>query len=109
MHRIVGSPATMAEQLDQLITAASGPSTVVQVLTFAEGEGVGSDGPISIYEFSGAPSVCYTECNRGGRVIEDHAEVAEMMTKINMIRVSALSPRASVDLMREVRSQLDDQ
>lgn len=109
MHRIVGSPATIAEQLDQLITAASGPSTVVQVLTFAEGEGVGSDGPISIYEFSGAPSVCYTECNRGGRVIEDHAEVAEMMTKINMIRVSALSPRASVDLMREVRSQLDDQ
>ncbi len=109
MHRIVGSPATMAEQLDQLITAASGPSTVVQILTFAEGEGVGSDGPISIYEFSGAPSVCYTECNRGGRVIEDHAEVAEMMTKINMIRVSALSPRASVDLMREVRSQLDDQ
>ena len=53
--------------------------------------------------------MCYTECNRGGRVIEDHAEVAEMMTKINMIRVSALSPRASVDLMREVRSQLDDQ
>jgi transcriptional regulator with XRE-family HTH domain len=67
------------------------------------------DGPISVYEFSGAPSVCYTECNRGGRVIEDHAEVAEMMTKVNMIRVSALSPRASVDLMREIRSQLDDQ
>jgi hypothetical protein len=36
-------------------------------------------------------------------------EVAEMMTKINMIRVSALSPRASVELMREVRSALDDQ
>ncbi len=42
-------------------------------------------------------------------MIEDHAEVAEMMTKIDMIRVSALWPRASVELMREIRSQLDDQ
>ena len=42
-------------------------------------------------------------------MIEDHAEVAEMMTKINMIRVSARSPRASLELMREIRSQLDDQ
>jgi hypothetical protein len=61
LHRIVGSRAVMAEQIDQLITAASGPSTVVQVLTFAEGEGVGADGPFSIYEFREAPSVCYTE------------------------------------------------
>jgi transcriptional regulator with XRE-family HTH domain len=109
LRRVVGSRAVMAEQIDRLITATSGRDTVIQVLTFADGEGVGSDGPISVYEFSGAPSVCYTECNRGGRVIEDHAEVAEMMTKVNMIRVSALSPRASVDLMREIRSQLDDQ
>jgi transcriptional regulator with XRE-family HTH domain len=109
LRRVVGSQAVMAEQIDRLIMATSGPDTVIQVLTFADGEGVGSDGPISVYEFSEAPSVCYTECNRGGRVIEDHAEVAEMMTKINMIRVSALSPRASVDLMREIRSQLDDQ
>jgi hypothetical protein len=108
LHRIVGSRAVMAEQIDRLITATAGPSTVIQVLTFAEGEGVGADGPISIYDFLAAPSVCYTECNRGGRLIEDHAEVAEMMTKINMIRVSALSPRASVDLMRKTRSDLDD-
>jgi transcriptional regulator with XRE-family HTH domain len=108
LRRIVGSREVMAEQIDRLINATAGPGTVIQVLTFAEGEGVGADGPISIYEFSEAPSVCYTECNRGGRVIEDHGEVAEMMTKINMIRVSALSPRASVDLMRKIRSDLDD-
>jgi transcriptional regulator with XRE-family HTH domain len=109
LRRVVGSHAVMAEQIDQLITAAGSPSMVIQVLTLADSEGVGSDGPISIYEFRGAPSVCYTECNRGGRLIEDHAEVAEMMTKINMIRVSALSPRASAELMRQIRSQNDDQ
>jgi Domain of unknown function (DUF5753) len=108
LRRIVGDRSVMARQLDQLITVTGSPGAVIQILTFADGEGVGADGPISVYEFRDAPSVCYNECNRGGRVIEDHAEVAEMMTKINMIRVSALCPRASADLLREIRSHLDD-
>ena len=109
LRRVVGGPPVMAAELDQLITIGSRPGAVIQVLTFAAGEGIGADGPISVYEFADAASVCYTECYRGGRVIEDHAEVAEMMTKVNMIRVSALSPRASVELIRQIRSQIDDQ
>jgi hypothetical protein len=46
LHRIVGSRAIMADQLDQLIAAAGGPNTVIQILTFTDGEGVGNDGPI---------------------------------------------------------------
>ncbi len=106
LRRIVGGLPVMREQLDRLITAASQPGTVLQILPFATGEGIGADGPISVYEFSGAPTVVYTECNRGGRVIEDHAEVAEMMTKVSMIRVSALSPRTSLELIRKIRSEL---
>jgi transcriptional regulator with XRE-family HTH domain len=107
LRRVVGGLPVMADQLDRLIMAAGEPGTVVQVLPFATGEGIGADGPISVYEFSGAPTVVYTECNRGGRVIEDLAEVAEMVTKLNMIRASALPPRASVELMRKIRSEID--
>jgi hypothetical protein len=107
LRRVVGGPDVMRAQLDQLITAASQPGTVMQVLPFATGEGVGADGPISVYEFSEDPTVVYTECNRGGRVIEDRAEVAEMVTKLNMIRGCALSPRASAELMRKTRSEID--
>ena len=107
LRRIVGGLPVMRDQLDRLITAAGVPGTVIQVLPFATGEGIGADGPISVYEFSDAPTVVYTECNRGGRVIEDHAEVAEMMTKVNMIRVSSLSPRASAELICKIRSEID--
>lgn len=108
LHRIVGSTQIMSEQLDHVLTACGRPGMVVQVLTFATGEGIGADGPISVYEFSDSPTVCYTECYRGGRLIEDRAEVAEMMTKINHIRVSALSPRASIERIREIRSRIND-
>ncbi len=58
LHRIVGSQAVMADQLDQLITATGRPGTVAQILTFADGGAIGSDGPISVYEFHGDPTVC---------------------------------------------------
>lgn len=109
LHRLVGGPSVMGAQLDRLIAAASMPGTVIQVLTFAAGEGIGGDGPICVYEFPDAPTVCYTECYRGGRVVEDHAEVGEMMTKVSMIRASALSRRDSLELMRRIRSEINDQ
>ncbi len=59
--------------------------------------------------FTDAPTVCYTECYRGGRVVEDHGEVADMMTTVSMIRASALSPRASLELMRRIRREIDGQ
>lgn len=109
LRRVVGGPDVMCEQLDHVLAVAAAPGNVVQVLTFEAGEGIGSDGPISIFEFRESPSVCYTECDHGGRVVEDRAEVAEMVNKVSMIRVSALAPRASADLIRKIRSQIHDQ
>jgi Domain of unknown function (DUF5753) len=98
----------MSAQLERLITAASMPGFVIQVLPLATGEGIGGDGPISVFEFPDAPTVCYTECYRGGRIVEDHSEVAEMMTKVSMIRAAALSRRESLELMRRIRSEIND-
>lgn len=69
----------------------------------------GTDGPISIYEFAEAPAVCYTECYSGGRIVEARAEVADLMTVMSLIRASALSPRESRQVIRQIRSQIDDQ
>jgi transcriptional regulator with XRE-family HTH domain len=108
LHRMVGGPSVMSAQLERLITAASTPGTLIQILTFATGEGIGGDGPISVFEFPDASTVCYTECYRGGRLVEDHAEVAEMMTKVSLIRAAALSRRESLELMRRIRSGIND-
>jgi len=52
----------------------------------------GTDGPILVYDFDGALSVAYTECNGGGRIIESADEVGDLMMIVNMIRAAALSP-----------------
>jgi len=48
---------------------------VIQVLSFTAGDYPRTDGPILVYDFDGAPSVAYTECKGGGRIVESVGEV----------------------------------
>jgi transcriptional regulator with XRE-family HTH domain len=106
-HRI-GGPEVMAEQLTHLIELAARPGILLQVLPFSAPDNAGADGPIMVFEFDDAPTVCYTECYGGGRVVEVHNEVADLMTAVNMIRASALSPGESIGLLRRIRSEIYD-
>ena len=108
LRHVIGDAATMGAQLDKVIEAAGTPGIVIQVLPFTA-DHAGTDGPISIYEFTMAPTVCYTECYSGGRIVEAHGEVADLMTVMSLIRASALPPRESRELIRQIRSQIDDQ
>jgi hypothetical protein len=53
-----------------------------------------------------APTICYTECYAGGRIVEASVEVAHLMTVLNLIRASSLSPRESLELIRQIRSEI---
>jgi transcriptional regulator with XRE-family HTH domain len=108
LRHVVGGFSVMAEQLDHLLVLTDTPGIVVQVLPFAADNHAGADGPIALYEFTESPSVCYTECCSGGRIVEGRAEVADLMTVISLIRASALSARDSRELIRRIRSELDD-
>ncbi len=108
LRHVVGSPALMAAQLDTLIEAAGMPNVVMQVLPFTADNYAGTDGSITVYEFADAPAVCYTECYSGGRVVEAQGEVSEVLTVLNLIRASALSPRASLELIRQIRREIND-
>jgi transcriptional regulator with XRE-family HTH domain len=107
VRHLVGGPAVMGAQLDRMIEAASTPGVVIQVLPFTA-DHAATDGPISIYESADAPAVCYTECYSGGRIVEARAEVAELTTVMSMLRASALPPRESRELIRQIRSEIDD-
>jgi transcriptional regulator with XRE-family HTH domain len=108
LRHVVGGPAVMRRQLDRLLDAADTPGILVQALPFTADNHAGSDGPISVYDFTESPSVCYTECYGGGRIVEGREEVADLMTVINLIRASALSARDSRDLMRRTSAELAD-
>jgi transcriptional regulator with XRE-family HTH domain len=107
LRQLTGGPAVMGAQLDRLIEAASTPGVVIQVLPFTA-DHAATDGPISIYESADAPPVCYTECYSGGRIVEAAAEVAELTMVMSMLRASALPPRESRELIRQIRSEVDD-
>ena len=107
MRHQVGGPAVMAEQLDQLITLARSRRIVLQVLPYTARDHAGVEGPITVYEFAEAPSVAYTECYGGGRIVEQREEVADLVMVMNLIRSSALSPADSLALIQETRREYD--
>lgn len=98
----------MGDQLTRLIELAARPGILLQILPFTAPDNAGTDGPIMVFEFDDAPTVCYTECYGGGRVVEVHNEVADLMTAVNMIRASALSPGETIGLLQQIRSETYD-
>jgi hypothetical protein len=108
VRHVVGGPAVMRTQLDRLLEASAGAGVVLQVLPFAADNYAGANGPISLYEFAETPSICYTECYGGGRIVEGRAEVAALVTVINLIRASALPERGSRELIYRIRNQIED-
>jgi transcriptional regulator with XRE-family HTH domain len=101
----VGGCAVMTDQLDKLISLAASRRIVLQVLPFSARDHAGVEGPVTLYEFADAPSVAYTECYGGGRIVEDRQEVADLVTVVSLIKSCAMSPADSVELTREIRRQ----
>jgi transcriptional regulator with XRE-family HTH domain len=108
LRRMVGGIPVMAGQLDKLLAMAAMPGIIIQVMPFSAGDHAGTDGPVTVYDFPAEPSVSYTECNSGGRIIEDRREVSDMMTLISVIRASAMSPRDSAALIRRIRGEISE-
>jgi transcriptional regulator with XRE-family HTH domain len=106
IRHLVGGPVVFGTQLDRLLEASAGPGVVLQVLPYAADNHAGADGPITLYEFTDSPSVCYTECYGGGRIVEGRTEVADLMTVISLIRAAALPERESRALIHRVRNEI---
>lgn len=107
LRHVVGDYEIMANQLDRLIKAAESPGIVIQVLPYSAHDHAGVEGPLYVYEQLGKPTVVYTECFGGGRLIEDSQEISDLTTVMGMLRAAALSPRDSVALMRSIRRDLE--
>jgi hypothetical protein len=108
VRQMIGGRDVMGEQLTRLIELARSPGILLQVFPFSSSEHPGTNGPIMVFEFDDNPTVCYTECHDGGRTVEVHNEVADLMTTVNMIRASALSPGESVGLLQKIRGEIHD-
>jgi transcriptional regulator with XRE-family HTH domain len=104
LHRLIGSSAVMAKQLEHLETMAEMTNIIIQILPYSVKSHSGGAGPLKILEFSDAPTMGYTEGRWSGRVIESYDEVAIATSHFDLIRASALPPQESVKFIAEFRS-----
>jgi transcriptional regulator with XRE-family HTH domain len=107
LHRIAGDGEIMADQLDHLVVVAAMPTVDLRVLPLDSGAFSASFGTFTLLTSSGADRP-YMACvlDRGGphyldrpHDIEGHVRLSRYLQDV------ALSPRASIDLIRAVSKE----
>ncbi len=95
----VGGPTVTAEALEHMATLADERKVLLQVLPFAAGAPANS-GSLRLMDFEDAPPAAYTETSFSGSLLDDPAVVRRARQAYDLIRGAALSPKASLGLVR---------
>ncbi|MFJ3948055.1 MULTISPECIES: helix-turn-helix domain-containing protein [Streptomyces] len=93
-------PQEMAEQLDNVVQLAERRRIVPQLLLRKCGPHPFMLGTAKIMTFSDAPPLVYTESLHSGDTIDDPALVAEYRKSYDRLRAVALSPEASLAMIK---------
>jgi hypothetical protein len=96
----------MVAQLDKVLEAVRHDKVTVQVIPFASGAYLAADGYFVLLEFgddSGLWPVVFIEGLSGNQYLERKADIARYRETIDYLRVRALEPPASVDLVIKAR------
>lgn len=103
LHREVGGPEVMAEQLSRLVQAATLPHVTIQVVPFDAGAHPGMEGPFLILGFpeQADPDVVYVDSTASGVYLEMPADVRRYSLMFDHLRATALKPDDSVRLIAE--------
>lgn len=105
LHREVGGPAVMSEQLQHLANVAKLPSVTIQVISFSAGAHPAMDSMFDILEFDGsAPSVVYVEGLMGWLFIERVTDISRYVRIFELLRSTALTPKESIELILEIQA-----
>src|SRR5689334_14272372 len=107
IRRVVGGPPTMRAQLERLVEMAEAPGVTLQIIPFSAGAHASMISSFSILTFPelADPPVVYLESRTGGLYVEGsgaHAYVRIFRT----LQADAISPKASVEMIREAASSL---
>jgi transcriptional regulator with XRE-family HTH domain len=105
LHRLIGSPKIMYDQLLHLADASCRPSITVQVVPGETGAHAGLLGAFIIAGLDGAPSILYAETAVEGQTIERSALVSRAALAFDRLRAEALPHGASRDLIGKVAEE----
>jgi transcriptional regulator with XRE-family HTH domain len=108
LHRNVGGPAVMAEQLEHLVELAMMPRISIQVIP-ADRPHAGLLGAFVIAETGQAPAIVYLDSTLDGQVVESAAMAEAMDVVFRALQMEALTGSASLSRMKEAAQRWKEQ
>jgi Domain of unknown function (DUF5753) len=111
LHRRVGRPGVMREQLDHLLEAAARPHVTIQVLPLTAGAHAGFGcGSFVVLEFSEPtdPLVVYVDHLAGANYLEKEAETSLYMHTFEELCAAALDQHETAAFIAEVARTTQD-
>ncbi|GGL71533.1 transcriptional regulator [Streptomyces fumigatiscleroticus] len=107
IHRVVGSPEIMKEQLGRLLEANESPHITLQVLPFSKGAHSAALGSFVILGGSEpALDVVYVDFHAGSLFLEKDEELDRYRLAFEYLRAQALDMEASSSMIHRVRKEL---
>ncbi|SCG59897.1 helix-turn-helix domain-containing protein [Micromonospora coxensis] len=103
LHRPVGGPVVLDEQLGRLLELAESPFLRLHVIPLAVGEHVGLGGGFVLAELPDGDRALYLENAARGHVVDDPEMVNLIDRKWDSLLGEALSTGATVDLVRKLK------
>ncbi len=108
LHREVGGPEVMQEQLQHLSDQASRKDIMIQIVPFSAGAHPGLQGPFTIMEFPPPDlALIYIETLTGNLFLEKPDEVELYRANFQQLIAQALSPTDSLNLINS-KSLIND-
>ncbi len=109
LHREVGGPRVMAEQLHHLANMAKQPHITFQVLPFKVGAHPGMYGAFAVMDFPDAadPELVYIENMAGALFLEKDADVRRYTENFDQLRAAALNPADSRRIVVRLANEHD--
>jgi transcriptional regulator with XRE-family HTH domain len=110
LHRQVGGPVAMRQQLDRLTEATTRPNIDIHIHPFDAGVSPYHTGPFMLIEFPDPqdPHVCYLESGAGDRYLEKQPQIQRYGLIYEDLCADALDTYESIDLLKATTSARPD-
>ncbi|URM92674.1 Scr1 family TA system antitoxin-like transcriptional regulator [Streptomyces sp. MRC013] len=102
LRRPIGGRAVMRGQLERLLDSAGKRRVTVQVLPFDQGGHEAMGGSLTVLTLPDGSEVAYTEGSHYGQLVEEPCNVSRYKVIYDQLRVAALPPLMSLDMIRSV-------
>jgi transcriptional regulator with XRE-family HTH domain len=106
LHRLVGGPAVMGEQLDALVQRSRPPRVTLQVIALEAGAHVGMDSTFTVLRLEEVDDVVYVEGLAGNLILESKDDLARYGRAFDHLQAAALSPKDSRDRITAISAAL---